>query len=242
MKFFIGCAADVSCARISTMRIQILSLLALSWAFSASGSTIENFEIVNSSSLAVSGGIFTSGGGDTYSGTFQVDTSQIHPDGSRADFPLTSWDIIVSRPASQFDLEFDPANGSGSFNAQPEFNLTSLGLGFGLAQVDSIEVQRTVGEDVFQLFLSMLEPAGLFHGGVVLEATDTMTSFVGPPSQQTTSDLLGTGLVLDPAVLAPEPGCALLLAGGMGLLAALRRRLRNEAYPSSLIDKLEYRD
>jgi hypothetical protein len=44
------------------------------------------FEVINSSSLSISGGVFTSGGGGTFSGTFEVDTSQIPPGGSRADF------------------------------------------------------------------------------------------------------------------------------------------------------------
>jgi MYXO-CTERM domain-containing protein len=207
------------------MRIQLLSLLMLSWGIAASGATIENFVIVNSSSLSVSGGQFTSGGGGTYSGTFQVDTSQIHPDGTRADFDLTSWDIFVTTPPELgFTLEFNPSNGPASFVAQTEQSFQNLGPDWDFAQVDSVIFQRMVGQVEFALTLSMLEPAGFFRGGVVLEASDLETSFGSPPSQTGISDLLGTGLVVDPAVLAPEPGCGLLLAAGLGLVAAGRRR------------------
>jgi hypothetical protein len=101
----------------------------LCWGISASGATIENFVIVNSSSLSVSGGEFTSGGGGTYSGSFQVDTSQIAPEGTRADFPLTSWDIFVTAPpVLEVNLEFNSSNGNGSFIAQTEQNFTNLGF------------------------------------------------------------------------------------------------------------------
>lgn len=210
------------------MRIPLLSLLTLSCGFSASGATIEMFEIINSSSLSVSGGVFTSGGGGTFSGTFEVDVSQIPPDGSRIDFPLTSYDIFVKGAGQPFNMEFNSSNGFGSFIAQTEQNLTNLGFpNFGFAQVDSILVQQIVGQNVFQLTLSMLEPAGRFRGGVVLDATDTMTSFGGPPFQETLSDLSGTGLIVDPAVLAPEPACGILLAAGLGLFGLVRCRFKN---------------
>ena len=210
------------------MRIHLLPLLVLSCGIPASGTAIQMFEIINSSSLSVSGGVFTSGGGSTYSGNFEVDTSQIHADGSRTEFALTSWDIVVNGPVQAFNMEFDPADSIGSFVAQTEQNLTGLGFpNYGLAQVDSILVQQAVGQNVFQLTLSMLEPAGRFRGGVVLEATDTMTSFGVPPSQTTLSDAFGTGLVVDPAVLAPEPGCGLLLAAGLGLCGLVRSRSTN---------------
>lgn len=207
------------------MRIRLLSLLMLSWAISASGANILDFEIINSSSLGVSGGIFTSGGG-TYSGSFQVDVSQIPPGGSRTDFSLTSWDIFATGPSQYgFDMEFDPANSNGSFIAQTEQNLTNLGFpNYGFVQVDSVLFQRTVGDDVYQLALSMLEPVGSFRGGVVLDATDSDTGFAGLPFQFTLSDVFGTGTVIDPALLAPEPGGGLLLAAGLTLIAAARRR------------------
>jgi hypothetical protein len=124
-------------------------------------------------------------------------------------FLLTSWDIVVSGPALQSTW-----NGSGSFVVQTELNLTSLGLGFGFTQVDSIEMERIVGGNVYQLTLPMLDPPGFFRGEVMLQATDTMTSIVGS---------LGTGLVLTPRC-CPEPGCD-SCAVGLGVLAAFRRRL-----------------
>lgn len=218
----------LACATMSTMRIHVLCLLALGCWMPASGSTIEMFEIINSSSLSVSGGVFTSGGGGTLSGTFEVDASQIPPDGSRTDFPLTSWDIFVRGAVQPFNIEFNPSNGNGSFIAQTEQNLTNLGFpNYGLAQVDSVLFQRIVGEDVYQLTLSMIEPAGLFHGGVVLEASDTLTGFGSPPFQTSLSDAFGTGLIVDPAVLAPEPGCGLLLAAGLSLCGLVRLRFTN---------------
>jgi hypothetical protein len=213
---------------MATMRIHLLSLLALSWGIPASGATIQMFEIINSSSLSISGGEFTSGGGGTYSGSFEVDTSQIPPDGSGTGFPLTSWDIVVNSPVQQFNLEFDPSNGIGSFIARTEENLTNLGFpNYGFAQVDSVLFQRTVGQDIYQLTLSMLEPVGVFHGGLVMEASDTEIIFGTPPFQVSLSDLFGTGLIVDPAVLAPEPGCGILLAAGLGLCGLFGRRFKN---------------
>jgi hypothetical protein len=125
-------------------------------------------------------------------------------------------------------MEFGPSNGFGSFIAQPEENLTGLGFpNYGFAQVDTVEFQRVVGEDVFQLTLTMLEPAGFFRGGLAMEASDTVTSFGGPPFQSGLSDLFGTGLVVDPAVLAPEPGCGVLLVAGLSLCSLIRRRFTN---------------
>jgi hypothetical protein len=57
-----------------------------SCGISGSGATIQIFEVINISSLSISDGVFTSGGGGTFSGTFEVDTSQIPPSGNRADF------------------------------------------------------------------------------------------------------------------------------------------------------------
>jgi MYXO-CTERM domain-containing protein len=121
-------------------------------------------------------------------------------------------------------MEFSPSNGTGSFAAQTEQSFMTLGPNPDFLQIDSVIFQRRVGEDVFQLTLSMIEPAGFFRGGVVLEAVDTDTSFGVPQSQTSMSDLFGTGLVVDPAILAPEPGCGLLLAAGLCLIAAGRRR------------------
>jgi hypothetical protein len=208
------------------MRIQFLSVLMLSCGIAASAATIQDFAIVNSSSLSITGGQFTSGGG-TFSGSFQVDVSQITPDGSRTEFSLASWDIFVTGPPGfGFTMEFNPSNGNASFIAQTEQNLSNLGFPDpGFAQVDSVLFQQRVGDDIFQLTLSMIEPAGFFRGGVVLQATDTETGLGSPPFQTTISDRFGTGLIVDPAVLAPEPGCGLLLAAGLGLIAAgLRRR------------------
>lgn len=207
------------------MRIQLLPFLMLSWGISACGGTIEDFRIVNSSTLSISGGQFTSGGGGTYSGTFQVDTSQIPPGGSRTDFPLTSWDIFVTGPPPVgVHPRVRPIERKRLLHRKTEQNFTNLGFpNYGFAQVDSVLFQRIIGQDVFQLTLSMLEPVGLFRGGVVLEASDTETSFGSPPFQASLSDLFGTGMIVDPAILAPEPGCALLLAAGLGLVAAARR-------------------
>src|SRR5579872_1387863 len=94
------------------MRTQLLYLLMLSSGISASAGTIEDFEIVNSTSLSVSGGIFTSGGG-TFSGHFQVDVGQIPPGGGSAALLLTSWDIFTTGP-DKFNVEFAPGQGSGS--------------------------------------------------------------------------------------------------------------------------------
>jgi MYXO-CTERM domain-containing protein len=207
------------------MRIKLLPLLILSCGMSASAANVVDFVIVNSSSLSASGGVFTSGGGGTFSGSFQVDVSQIPPGGSRTQFPLTSWDIFITGPPQLgFNMEFNPSNGSASFVAQTEQSFAGLGPNPDFLQTDSVIFQRIVGQDVFQLILSMLEPAGFFRGGVVLEAVDTDTNFGVPQSQTSMSDLLGTGLVVDPAILAPEPGCGLLLAAGLGLIAAGRRR------------------
>ncbi len=204
------------------MRIHVLSLVMLSLGISASGANIENFEIVNSSSLSVSGGVFTSGGG-TFSGSFQVDVSQIPPDGSLLAFGLTSWDIVTTGPANigNFNDEFISGGKFGAtFIAEKEQNIP----GFGNVQVDAVMFSTAVGEDIVQLTLYMVEPIGKFHGGVVIQATETDT-FTGVPFSQTSiSDAFGTGLVVDPAAIAPEPASGLLLvAGGAACLAARRR-------------------
>jgi hypothetical protein len=212
-----GFPADLS-NEGQAMRIQLLSLLLLSGGISAGAATLQDFVIVNSTSLSDSGGIFTSGGG-TFSGQFQVDVSQIPPGGNSAALQLASWDIFVTGPGT-FNVEFAPGVGSGS-NLIVEASQNLPGL--GNFQIDALVFTREVGTDVFQLTLSMAEPVGFFRGGVVIDAVVADHAGI-PPSTTTMSDVFGTGLVVDPAILAPEPGCGLFLAGGLSLIAAGRRR------------------
>jgi hypothetical protein len=79
------------------MRRQLPFLLPLCCGISASASTIETFEIVNSSSLRATGGVFTSGGG-TFSGSFQMDISQIPDDGRGVTLGLTNFNIFTDVP------------------------------------------------------------------------------------------------------------------------------------------------
>jgi hypothetical protein len=78
------------------MRRQLLFLLSLCSGISASASTIEAFEVV-SSSLRIAGGVFTSGSG-TFSGSIQLDVSEIPGGGSGAIFGPTSFDIFTDVP------------------------------------------------------------------------------------------------------------------------------------------------
>jgi hypothetical protein len=205
--------------RGTSVRIHILLLLA--GGIPAHASDIVNFEIVNSSSFSQGGGIFTSGGGGTFSGWFQVDVSKIPQDGSAGGFDLTSWDIFTTDPAGLGfgDMEFNPGNSSGAFDVTLAQNYPFLGT----RQADAVTFAEASGQATFQLQLLMLEPVGLFRGGIVIDATDTRARFPQPPI--TMSDALGTGLVLDPAVFSPEPGSGWLIAAGLGALLAARRLL-----------------
>jgi hypothetical protein len=87
------------------MRRQLLFLLPLCCGISASASTIETFEIANSSSFRTTGGIFTSGGG-TSSASFPLDVSQLPGDGSEAIFGPVSFNIFTDIPERKAALSF----------------------------------------------------------------------------------------------------------------------------------------
>ena len=198
------------------MRIHILSFLMVSCGLSASGTNIVNFEIVNSSSFSSTGGIFTSGGG-TFYGEFQLDVSKIPANGSATGYDLTSWDVFTTGPAGT--IEFKPGTSSGVFDVTAEQNIPLIGN----AQVDALVFDANAGQDTLQLLF--IEPVGYFRGGIVFDATAQDANGRLPPFNM--SDLTGTGFVLDPAVIAPEPGSGLLLAAGAGVLLIIRRlRLR----------------
>jgi len=205
------------------MRVHLFSILMLSCGISASGANIKEFVIVNSQTMDISGGLFTSGSG-TFSGHFEVDVSQIPQGGvTFSQVALTDWDIVItSSQTPSLNVEFRPGNTTGSLHIGLEQDMGDLGP----AQIDILTFQKDVGSDVVEVMLPMLEPVGLFRGGVVLNASAIYTNFTTPPFGQTgMRDNFGTGTVVDPALFAPEPGCGLLLAAGLGFVAARRLRV-----------------
>jgi len=187
----------------------------------AYGSTVENFTIVNSTSLSFVGGVFSGGG--SYWGSFQLDTSQIPSDGTGATINLTSFDVFTSGPA---DVEFAPALGA----------LASLVVGhattyplLGSESVDQIEFLAPAPGGGINLTLSLLEPQGDFHGGLVDNATETQFNLETEMDVFQVTDTSGSALVLDPAVLTtPEPATISSLAIGLVVWTA-RHRHRHTA-------------
>jgi hypothetical protein len=208
--------------RIFTLK----AVAVLSLAFSADAATLTNFNIVNSSSFSMGGGIFTSGANgaqiapsNTFSGWFNLDVSSIPDNG--AGIVLPSWDIVTKGdiafdpfPAG-FNVEFTSANSQGFFVSGIPQTLGQLGK----VEIDDLRFQGSFSGDEIVLDLYVLEPFDTFHGGIVYSAIEQST--IGA----TQSDSTGTGFMLDPAVFSPEPGGELLLATGLGVLLAVRRRL-----------------
>ena len=79
------------------------------------------------------------------------------------------------------------------------------------------------------LLLTLIQPQGaLFHGGLIVDANLLRFPSKGAVTVNL-SDTSGSALIVDPAVLAPEPGSAWFAVGGIGLLWIARRLRRKEA-------------
>ncbi len=184
------------------MHTQILVVLLGLGLTAARASTIENFVVVNSSNPNIMGGVFDNNDGRYY-GSFSLDVSQV-PEGD-AFINLTSFDMFTT---GIINFEFSSSDpGSG-------------GLLAGLSTfVDPSEIPLQDYDLVFQgsaacnscvLILELVEQPGTFHGGIVLEAqgfSDTVGLHL---------DSSASALIIDPAVLAPEPSSGLLAAVGVG--------------------------
>jgi hypothetical protein len=208
-----------------TLAAAAFTLIAVCFVGGAHAATIENFEIINSTSLSTAGGQFS--GGESYSGSFSLDVDPTANTGG-VEFGIDSFDIFFAGPVN---AELNPANGFGSYS------------GFPVAGIPGLPVSLTQAEVFFQgifsppdgstalliaLTLDLVQPQGApFHGGLVLSARLAADADKTPVIDA--FDASGSALIVDPAVLAPEPGSAWSAVGGIGLLWIARRLRRKEA-------------
>jgi hypothetical protein len=200
------------------------TMISLCVAGSARAATIENFEIINSTSLSTAGGQFN--GGETYSGSFSLDVDPTSAD--VFDLGIASFDIFFAGPVN---AELSPA--IGAFGFYSNFPATgSPGLPVSLTQAEIFfqgifsPPDGSTAQQI-ALTLDLIQPQGAtFHGGLVLSAR--LVDFADKTPVIDAFDASGSALIVDPAVLAPEPGSAWFAAGGIGLLWIAQRIRRKE--------------
>ena len=196
----------------------LIPVFLLAWMSPASGDTIQNFVIQNSSDPSMPGGTFFEGG--TYSGSFSLDTTLIPSNGSSAIIFLQTFNIIVTTPFVNIAGDMSSANGATAF-----FRTLNELSEFPGQQID--EIDFTGGRGLLsQFYIQLFEPLGIFHGGLVAFAqAQALSNF-------NFFDVSGSALVIDPALVpaaTPEPNTGLLLVGGVCLLAALVKRLEGQS-------------
>jgi hypothetical protein len=188
------------------MRLKIALLAAfLLVALSASGraSILSTFIIVSAADPQVQHGTFDDG--DTYSGFFTFDTSQIPETGS----------FSISIPSFLFITYLS----NGYVASAPVYadyatlSGTPVEIGGRTYSYDVLLIDSGFNE------LDLLEPLGEFPGGDILYAFQS-----GFPVGY--ADTHGTALLVDPAIDAPELGTLLPLLGGLVLIGGMSRRRR----------------
>ena len=197
----------------------LIPVILLAWMSPAPADTFENFVIQNSSNPSVPGGALDGGG--TYSGSFSLDESLI-PSNPDAYFYLQTFDVSLMLPF--YNLPFDISSANGSVGIFSTFTLRIPETAEDLA-IDTIEFGAP---DSAQVVLQLVEPAGVFQGGLVIKA-EAYYAFYN--NDYPIDGVPGSALVIDPAVVpvsgVPQPATLSLLGLGMGLLCLNRIRRRN---------------
>lgn len=191
----------------------------------AHGSTIKNFVIVNSGTLGLSGGQFSNG--DTYSGTFSLDTSNLNktPLGSPNTYvtQLTSYDITLTGTNATHFSSNNPTTQDVFGIAESSTTPISVGSTSVYPFQFFFQGYSSSGA-ITDLLLQLLEPLDAFKGGLVIAAAEGSANAV--------YDYSSSAMIVDPAVLsavAPTPlppAMPLFVTGlcALGLLGWRRQR------------------
>jgi hypothetical protein len=159
---------------------------------SSRAATLKTFVIVSSADPQVPHG--TLDNGDAYSGTFTFDTSLIPTTGSFS-ISIPTFDFITYIPGGS--IEAAPA-----FTDFATLSGTPMLIGGHALSYDVLSI------DYGFIELDLVEPLGAFPGGDILYAYQA-------DAGSGSTDTKGTALLVDPAILAPEPGTILPMAAGL---------------------------
>jgi hypothetical protein len=86
-------------------------------------------------------------------------------------------------------------------------------------QLAQLQFSRIINGNITTLLLTILEPLDGFHGGIVYHAQENNTPHL-------VTDTSGSGLIVDPAILAPEPASGLMILGGLVWLGRKKQARR----------------
>ena len=202
---------------VALIRIALLGLLG--WN-SLQAEALTQFSIRSTDNPSLYGGVFDDGA--TFSGSFLVDLSQT----LQPYLVLTSWDVWTSDSPVM-----DPGNPNMPIIPGQHYSSYAEGSGAWLATLypmtnwlDFDEVAFFQGDS--SLFFELVEPVGLFKGGLILGASedyypiDSFSNFA-----RSREDWTGSAILIDPAIVdvtsAPEPGTGAPMIAALLLLAGV---------------------
>lgn len=202
---------------VALIRIALLGLLG--WN-SLQAEALTQFSIRSTDNPSLYGGVFDDGA--TFSGSFLVDLSQT----LQPYLVLTSWDVWTSDSPVM-----DPGNPNMPIIPGQHYSSYAEGSSAWLATLypmtnwlDFDEVAFFQGDS--SLFFELVEPVGLFKGGLILGASedyypiDSFSNFA-----RSREDWTGSAILIDPAIVdvtsAPEPGTGAPMIAALLLLAGV---------------------
>ena len=199
---------------VALIRIALLGLLG--WN-SLQAVTLAQFSIRSTDNPSLYGGVFDDGA--TFSGSFLVDLSQT----LQPYLVLTSWDVWTSD--SPVMDQGNPIIPGQHYSSYAEGSSAWLATLYPMTNwLDFDEVAFFQGDS--SLFFELVEPVGLFKGGLILGASEAYSPIDSFPNfTRSREDWTGSAILIDPEIVdvtsAPEPGTGAPMIAALLCLASV---------------------
>jgi hypothetical protein len=202
---------------VALIRIALLGLLG--WN-SLQAVTLAQFSIRSTDNPSLYGGVFDDGA--TFSGSFLVDLSQT----LQPYLVLSSWDVWTSdSPVMDQGNPNMPIIPGQHYSSYTEGSSAWLATLYPMTNwLDFDEVAFFQGDS--SLFFELVEPVGLFKGGLILGASEAYSPIDSFPNfARSREDWTGSAILIDPEIVdvtsAPEPGTGAPMIAALLCLASV---------------------